>query len=220
MSTPLCTSIAMMLLCAATSLPACHHAPQSLYLPLTWRPTDDLNDMPKSALDVFTGQRVRIATFTDGRPVKDNVGANMEEKSPRPVLTQDSVGQFVSMQTANILRKNGVTIDSMDATRTIQGEVVQFFVTEENTYQADVVVKVTVENALGNLMWQGVIKGHARRFGHSFLPENYHEALSNAVLGAVTDLLENKEFQQAMRGHASAAPSEPPAEPSERNSEL
>ncbi len=83
---------------------------------------------------------------------------------------------------------------------TLKGEVQQFFVRETSTYKSEVAIHVSVVGRDGKPRWSGVATGDATRFGRSYKAENYHEALSDAVVNAVSSMLESPEFQKALSG--------------------
>jgi hypothetical protein len=84
---------------------------------------------------------------------------------------------------------------------TIHGEVKRFFVRETSTYQSEVIVHVTVLAQDGQKLWSGDAVGDARRFGRSYKLDNYYEALSNAIVNAVSSMLQSEEFGRALAGH-------------------
>jgi hypothetical protein len=91
------------------------------------------------------------------------------------------------------------TVDGNGAV-TINGEVKQFFVIEDSTYNAKFAVRLTVLGPGGKALWSGIASGEATRFGRSYKLDNYHEVLSDAVVNAVSSLLQSAEFQKALSG--------------------
>jgi hypothetical protein len=94
------------------------------------------------------------------------------------------------------------TVDSGGAV-TVKGEVKQFFVREESTYQSNVVVHLTVTGSDGKTLWTGIVQGDATRFGRSYKLENYYEVLSDAIVNTVSSMLGAAEFQKALAGQVS-----------------
>ncbi len=168
------------------------------HIPLLWRPT--------SALQLGTAQiaasTVTIAPFTDGRDNKEAIGENREDKLPKPVTTADDVGAFVSTNIRQLFDQAGMkTVDS-NGEVTIQGEVRQFFVREESTYKSTVVIHLTVIDRDGKTLWKGLASGEAKRFGRSYLAENYYEVLSDALVNTVSSMLQAEDFRKALSGQA------------------
>ena len=167
------------------------------HVPLKWKPT--------SGLDLGTMQMaptsVQFEPFTDVREDKEAIGENRENSTPKPVTTTDDVGAFVSTHMRELFEKAGLkTVDS-GGTVTIKGEVKQFFVREESTYQSNAVVHLTVTGSDGKTLWTGIVQGDATRFGRSYKLENYYEVLSDAIVNTVSSMLGTAEFQKALAGH-------------------
>jgi hypothetical protein len=97
------------------------------------------------------------------------------------------------------MRQNGFKVVEDKADVIIKGEILQFYVTEDSLYKANVGIKITAENVAGDVIWQGMITGNAKRFGLSYSLENYYKTLSDAYLDAVNGLLKNPEFQVALQ---------------------
>ena len=185
----------LMLLLAATFAV---HAKTALleHVGLQWRPTSQL----KLGAMQMTQASVQFGAFQDTRANKESIGENLEDDKPRPVTTQDDVGAFVGKGIRDLFEHAGVkTVDSHGDV-TLQGEVTQFFVRESSTYKSEVAVHVSVVGSDGKPRWSGVASGEATRFGRSYKAENYYEALSDAVVNAVSSMLESAEFQKALSG--------------------
>jgi len=167
-------------------------------VPLQWKPTSALTlgamETPQAA--------IQFDTFTDQRSNPQAIGENREDEGkPKPVTTKDDVGAFVSTHMRELLSKAGLTTVDANGTVTIKGEVKQFFVTETNTYQAQVIVHLTVVGKNGAKLWSGLASGEANRFGRSYKLENYHEALSDAIVDATSSMLKSAELQKVLAGH-------------------
>ncbi len=190
----------------AAALTGCVHAPMTLHL--DWRGTDDMRDVPTATIDAFHGQRVAIVPGKDERASPNLIGRNVERHGePVSVTTQDNVGKFLAGQLEMSLKANGIKVDPEDATRVIKLDVIDFFVEEENTYQARCTLGVTLLNGAGATLWNGTVRGESKRFGRSFDETNYKEALSNGAAEAMLSLLKTAEFLDAVKGksHVAAA---------------
>jgi len=193
------------LACAALFQVACVSRTQGpMRVRLEWKPTDEAR-LPASAVDKLFKQRVAVGTFTDLRQDPEVIGKNIEtriaaqEKGVWTVSTFDDVGAFLAGHFGEILSSNGVALVPEGPTRTISAEVQRFFVNEANTYKADVALRFTVRDGQGRTVWQGLAEGSSNRWGKSYSAENYYEALSNAFLESVKDLVKNPEFLAAFR---------------------
>ena len=92
----------------------------------------------------------------------------------------------------------GVTDVSSNGTVILKAEVLQFFVDESETYRGDVRLKVTLINSSGNTLWTGITSGASIRFGRSFSAENYDETLSDSLVEAVRNLMQNANVRGAL----------------------
>ena len=164
------------------------------HVALQWRPTSVLKlgtmEVPQAA--------IQFEAFQDAREHKEGIGENLEGDKPKPVTTTDDVGAFVTSHMRELFDHAGFkTVDS-NGTVTIKGEVKQFFVRETSTYKSEVVVHLTVVSRGGKTLWSGLASGDATRFGRSYKLENYCEALSDAIVNAVSSMLESAEFRKAL----------------------
>jgi hypothetical protein len=186
---------ALVLLLAVT---VAAHAKTALleHVPLQWKPTSELRlgamQMPAAL--------IQFESFQDARDNKDAIGENLEDDKPRPVTTSDDVGAFVSAHMRELFDHAGLkTVDSNGAV-IIKGEVKQFYVRENATYESEVAIHLTLTGHDGKPLWSGVATGDATRFGRSYQLENYYEVLSDAVVNAVSSMLQSADFQKALSG--------------------
>jgi len=190
-------------LAAALSL-CCARAAGPMRIPLRWAPTDDIR-IPVAAVDALSRQAIYVGSFADARQDRGSIGKNTESRidtKPKDdwlVSTPDDVAVFLSGRFREVLKANGVPTVASGATRVIKAEVRRYFVTEGETYQADVLLRFTVEDGAGRTLWQGLAEGHANRWGRSYSEENYQQSLCNAFLEATKDVMQNREFLDAFR---------------------
>jgi hypothetical protein len=192
---------------AMLALASCAHGSSqtSMMIHLDWRTTNDVHDASNEALRAFNGQTVAIVAGTDHRPSPATIGRNVEDRAhPMPVTTNESVPAFVTGYFGQILRMNGINVVASGATRTIQVDVMDFDVEEDNTYNAHAIFNISLQDKSGAVMWSGTTRGKSKRFGKSFDEENYLEALSNATSDAVLDLLKDDAFLAACAGRGAA----------------
>jgi hypothetical protein len=166
------------------------------HVPLQWKPTSELR---LGAMQMSQAP-VQFATFQDVREDKGTIGENREGQTPKPVTTTDDVGAFVSTHMRELFDRAGLKTVNSDGAVTIKGEVQQFFVRETGTYKATVAVHLTVVSRDGRTLWSGVASGDATRFGRSYRLEDYEEVLSDAVVNAVSSMLQSADFQKALSG--------------------
>jgi hypothetical protein len=79
----------------------------------------------------------------------------------------------------------------------VGGEILEFMVIETNTYKGEVRLKLAV-NRGGKIAWAGVASGTSSRWGRSYRAENYYETISDSLLEATTNAIQNEGFRKAL----------------------
>jgi hypothetical protein len=175
----------------------CAHAPVPLEgIPLDWRPTDSITEsgVTTDTQDV----KIQIGDFVDTRSDHAAIGENREDPKPKPVTTRDDVGRFVADHLREALQKIGMDMVDTGGKVILSGEVSDFFVTETDVYRSTVTLRVTVSDATGKKLWSGVTSGTNTRFGKSYKAENYYEGLSDALVDAMQNLLQDPGFRKSL----------------------
>jgi uncharacterized lipoprotein YajG len=168
-------------------------------IPLVWKPTSSLN-VGVIPLNDFSKVTLTVRPFADTRTDKQSIGKNIEHlPAIQPVTTRDNVAAFCTEHFKEILKRQGLKV-SNNGNVVLSGEVVEFFVTEENTYDARVAIKLMATDASGKVLWEGMIGGDSHRFGRSYSLENYYETLSDALIDGVQHLLQGSNFSSSIRG--------------------
>jgi hypothetical protein len=177
--------------------------PASVTVPLSFRPTSQLK------MGAFAGDLpdtpVHVGTVNDARDKKDQVGENLENKTPIPVLAGNvEPTQFIHDTTRDLLRRAGLQVsdDQAAAERVLVTDLQHFWVKETNTYEAEVRATITVQDKGGRQLWKGTTNGTAERFGRSLKAENYQEVFSDATVDLVQNLLGNPGFRAALKRDA------------------
>lgn len=177
-----------------------HHGPMTM--PLVWQPTDPVT-LPFTAGEAFRNQRVAVNPIADAREDRTAIGKNVEavidlhQKPEWAVSTDTDVASFLTERLLSVLQTNGINAVTSDPSRVIRIELARFFVIEGETYKAEVGLRVSIEDGGGRALWQGLADGTSNRLGRSYSPENYNEALCNAFLEAIKDLMKNPEMLKA-----------------------
>jgi hypothetical protein len=172
------------------------------HIPLQWQPTSSL----QLGTAQMTSSSVQVDTFNDARADKKTIGENREEDTPRPVTTTDDVGAFVSTHVRQLFDQAGIkTVDSGSAV-VLKGEVTKFFVRETSVYKSEVEIHFMLSDPAGTELFKGFASGEATRFGRSYRAENYYEVLSDAVVNAVSSMLQSPSVQKALGGPGAGAP--------------
>lgn len=143
-------------------------------------------------------EKFKILPFVDQRSNKTEIAKNIEDGREKPVTTRDDVAVWCTDKFKAIFKQYGLAVVDGHETVAVKGEILNFYVTEDNLYRSNVGIRLTAERPKGKVLWQGLISGNAKRFGRSYSLENYYESISDAYLEAVSGLLNNHEFKNAM----------------------
>ena len=182
------------------ALTACGCAPHYLTnVPLIWKPTNDVYSITTENLSPLYARKIQIAQFIDKRDVKEEIGKRIEDGVNKPVTTTENVAAWSKDRFRKILVQYGINPVENDADVILNGELLHFYVTEDKTYKGNVGLKITALSKTGDVLWQGVTTGSAKRFGRSYKLENYYKVLSDSYSEAVSNLLKNASFIQALK---------------------
>lgn len=167
-------------------------------VPLVWKPEQNPAASAGAATPDLFKVNVKVAPMTDSRTDPALIGENRERQPARPVTTKDDVPVFVTTHFRALLKSVDMSVVENGETALIQGDVQQFFVTETDDYNGEVRLGIKVTDAAGNPLWTGTAIGKSSHVGHSYKLENYYEALSDALVAATSNLLQNQDFQAAI----------------------
>lgn len=173
-----------------------------LNIPLLWKPTDTISGLDAIDLTVFKNTSFTIKPFNDVRKKPSEIGTNVEQKSSgkiRYVTTRDHVSEWLTDRFGKILSEFDIAVVKDGGAMSLEADIVKFFVTEESLYKADIGLKVRLISKTGDMLWEGMVAVSAKRWGSSYKAENYYEALSNACIDVVYNLLKNDSFLQAVK---------------------
>lgn len=166
-------------------------------IPLAWMPTDSISSTEGINLEAYGSTRFLVRPFTDAREDKTAIGKNVEKNAPRYVTTQDNVASWVTDKFAEVLKATGLRVVGSNETVVLEGEIVKFFVTEKDRYNADVTLKLRLKSKNNEVLWEGMTSGNDNRWGLSYKEANYFESLSNALNTAVHAIFKNQDFERA-----------------------
>jgi hypothetical protein len=170
-------------------------------IPLVWAPSNSIADFdPKPDLSSIMDVKLQIDKFKDVRDNPSAIGENREDADkPKPVTTKDDVGAWVSDNLNKVLQTAGMNVVKSGGDVVLDGEVRALFSTETGRYSTDVTLRITAKNAAGKTLWSGIALGHDSHFGRSYKAENYYQNLSDGVMDALQNLLNNKDFMTAIK---------------------
>ncbi|WP_235604409.1 MULTISPECIES: DUF4136 domain-containing protein, partial [unclassified Rhodanobacter] len=170
-------------------------------IPLVWSPTQSFAEFGAIDLNGIGNVKVQLNNFTDARKNPALIAENHEKNPVRQVTTKDNVASFVTDHVKETFGKAGLTVVPDGGDVIVSGEIRDFFVNETDQYVGNATVYVTIANASGKVLWQGIAGGGATNFGRSYKADNYYETLSNAVLKLSNSLLNSPGFHGALQSH-------------------
>lgn len=169
-------------------------------IPLVWNPSETVRSFEAIDLTVYNNVRFMIKPFKDARKRPAEIGVNIEsEDEELLVTTGDNVAEWLTDRFSELFVALDVDVVDKDGSIILQAEIIRFFVTEKATYKAEVELKIRLLSTNNDVLWEGMARGKATRFGRSFTAENYNEALSNATIYAVHSLLRDEDFINAVK---------------------
>jgi hypothetical protein len=187
------------LLVAFALLVGCATEPKSPQnIPLKWMPEKYPLASAGAAPPEFFTTKVMVPPMSDKVANPHLIGVNKEKAQPREVTTGDDVAVFVTQQFKRQLIGTHMNVVDDGASSIIKGDIRQFFVTETDEYAGEITIDITVTDAAGKSLWQGVTSGSSTRTGRSYQPANYYQSLSDALTLATTSLLQMPDFQRAI----------------------
>ena len=177
----------------------CAHATRPLTdIPLSWAPTDSITESGVTDTTGAPGLSIQVGDFSDTRADHAAIGENREDPKPKPVTTKDDVGRFVADHLRDTLRQAGLDMVDTGGKVVLSGEVTDFFVAETDVYRSEVTLRITVSDAAGKKLWSGITSGTNTRFGKSYKAQNYYEGLSDALVDAMQNLLQDPGFRKSL----------------------
>ena len=183
----------------------CGPKKSSVSVPLKFRPTTQMK-MGGFAGDI-PDTTVHVGAVNDVRDNKEQIGENLEDKTPKPVFAASEPTEFVQTTLNDLMSKAGLKLsaDQAAADRVLVSDLHRYWTQETNTYEAEVRATITVNDKGGRQLWRGTINGTAERFGRSLSAENYQEVFSDAMVDLVQNLLNNTGFRASLKKDAQPA---------------
>jgi hypothetical protein len=195
-----------MSVCLLGLVAACAHGP----FPLEWTGGSPprLKPLDRSAL---LTERVRCQ-FIDERPEPRSMFG--VRPAGREYHASDPLGSWVEQHFVSTLSSYGVPIVSEGETVLLRISLTRLLVTEGNTYRGEMNFRAdALRPGQQEPFWRGVIQAGSNRWGSTADLGMYREVLSNTVLDAARDLMDDPGFIASMRPTASVVPPVPPPPP-------
>ena len=167
-------------------------------IPLEWRPTAPMSERAPVDLKGLEGVKLQVEPFTDKREDPALIGRSMNQVPLRKVTTKDDVPRFVTYQAKLLLSGLGLDVVESGGTAILKGEVKKIFAEETNRYNATVELRITVTDPAGKVLWVVETTGTSSRYGIGYKAGNYYEVLSDALIGAVHEIVRNPNFKKSL----------------------
>jgi hypothetical protein len=178
-----------------------HAADKLEGIPLAWQPTSPISErQPPVDLKGLEGVKLQIDPFTDKREDPALIGRNVNAVPLRKVTTNEDVARFVTYQVKLLMSGLGLKVVESGGDVILKGEIRKFFAEETNRYKAEVELQAMFTDANGKILWAVATTGTSSRFGLAYKADNYHEVLSDALIGATHELVRNPGFRKALTG--------------------
>jgi hypothetical protein len=139
--------------------------------------------------DVRTGDKSKVGTYED---------------DGFTVRTNGDVRAFWAGRFRALLESAGARFQYPSGAR-IDADLIDFDCVEGNTFDATVRMRLTVTRHDVQQPWSKVYEGKGKRWGRTHNPENFDEALSNALAEATRKVVQDPGFANALQGRATEA---------------
>ena len=183
----------------ALFLAACGHGNVN-NLQLQWR---DASKSPVASPEVSAAFAATPFALTVRDLRRDPTAIGRVEEDGHIVRTSDNVVGFVSMHIGDYMERSGARMRE-NPVANVDIEILELQVVEGGTFQATTQLRVVVRRGSED-GWQHVYQGKGTRWGRTHNPENYNEALSNALEEATLAIIADGEFGQALMAPPPAA---------------
>lgn len=167
-------------------------------IPLAWSPTSPMSERSPVDLKGLEGIKLQIDPFTDKREDPALIGRNMNTVPLRKVTTNEDVARFMTYQVKLLMSGLGLKVVESGGDVILKGEIRKFFAEETNRYNAEVELQAMFTDASGEILWAVATTGTSSRFGIAYKADNYHEVLSDALIGATHALVRNPGFRKTL----------------------
>jgi hypothetical protein len=136
----------------------------------------------------------------DTRPDPYFVGTH--EDIGHVVRTSDNVAQYCSSRIGDMLIAAGARLNESPIAN-VDAELLEYRVDESGTFTGLVRMRVAVRQG-DTILWSATYDGKSKRWGKDYSPENFNEALSNALASATEKLIKDDAFGRALAATAQA----------------
>lgn len=164
-------------------------------LPLRWAGVDPPPKANPSVARALGAAPIMLG-LRDLRPDPAAVGSYQD--TGYVVRTTDNVGQYCTDRIGEMLIHAGAHLEP-SAPTTLDIELLEYKVVEGSSFEGTVRLRTTTRRG-GNQVWTRILVGTSKRWGRTHNPENFNEALSNALAEVTQQLLRDDEFAKSLGG--------------------
>ena len=132
----------------------------------------------------------------------DPSAVGVDQDSGWIVRTSDNVGQYCTDRMGEMLVHAGARLSPSPAVA-LETELIDYQVIEGGTFVGTVRIRTLVRRGAAE-PWSKTYVGNSKRWGRTHSPENFNEALSNALADAAQQLMNDEEFATALVGRSGA----------------
>jgi len=169
--------------------------PSALFA-LQWRGAGP-NAMPnKTVADALKNHLIKLQPLNDARADLAKIG-EWENDNKKAVRTDTNVAQFVHDNLSSQLKGAGAKLVKDGETVEMRGEIIEFNVQEGGMFNGDIRMRFNVVVG-GRATWEGTFNGKSKRWGRTHNPDNFNEALTNALQEVTRQLLSDDGFAKAL----------------------
>jgi hypothetical protein len=168
---------------------------QILNLRLAWRDADDTPIPSDLVAQSFSAAPLAFG-LRDVRPDPSAVG--LYEDNGFVVRTRDNVAQYCGTRMSEMLARAGARLRETPLA-SLEVELLEYRVIEGGTFNGLVRIRAIVRHNTGEA-WARTYVGKSKRWGRTHNPENFNEALSNALADVVAQLLRDDDFAHVLIG--------------------
>ena len=171
----------------------------SIDVPMEYKPRTA--EMPSMRAPTGQPLKIFVSPAVDNRNDPRTIGTNTEDEMPIPVYAAGKTpADFVTDVLKQELTTAGleVTGDVSSTQRQIDTEIIQFNVTEGNSYKAIVQLRVKIVDPTGKVVWQATGNGEGSNHGKSKSAINYQQTFSDALRRAIGKVMAEPKFVEAV----------------------
>ena len=175
-------------------------------LPMRWRGVDV---MPKPSSSVARALASASLSFGLRDMRADPSAVGVFQDSGFIVRTSDNVGQYCTDRMGEMLVHAGARLNPSPSAA-LETELIDYHVIEGSTFVGTVRLRAIVRRGSGE-PWTKTYVGTSKRWGRTHSPDNFNEALSNALADVTQQLVQDEDFATALAGRqGSSAPLQRP----------